>query len=247
MLIALTLMLLTAILLILAAIFYKVRKIHVASFGIESVRSEVFALFSQIEATLALEKITKLSHPLPPTRGWAGSPDFLLRIAEELLKRKPKQVLECSSGISTVVCARILQMNGIGHVYSLEHDPVYAQKTRALLAQHGLEDWATVVDAPLSASDGEQRWYTLSNLHQNANAIEVLIVDGPPATTSPLARYPAIPRLINRMAPAAVVIIDDADRPEEQVILKKWHSEFADFHQSNAFCEKGCVFLERKN
>jgi predicted O-methyltransferase YrrM len=242
-----TFLLLVAIFLLLVAIFYKIRKIHISTFGIAPIKTEVFTLFSQIEATMALQKITELSYPLPPTRGWAGSPDFLLKIAEELILRKPKQVMECSSGISTIICARILQKNGIGHVYSLEHDPIYAQKTRAMLAQHGLEQWATIVDAPLSTGGGEQPWYTLTNLPQSAAAIEVLIVDGPPSTTSPLARYPAIPRLAGRMAPSSVVIIDDADRPDEKIILNQWRKEFPDFVQTDAFCEKGCVFLDRTN
>lgn len=238
--------LLIVILFTCVIILYKVKKIHVASFGIDATRLEVATLFSQIEATLALEKLTKLTYPLPPTRGWAGSPDFLLRVAEELEKRKPRQVVECSSGISTIISARMLQLNGVGHVYSLEHDAEYAQKTRDLLAKHALSEWATVVDAPLSKRDSEQAWYTLSELPASADAVEVLIVDGPPSTTSPLARYPAIPRLLTRMAPSCVVIIDDADRPDEQRILKQWRTEFPDFHQRDAFCEKGCIFLERR-
>jgi hypothetical protein len=75
-------------------------------------------------------------------------------------------------------------------VYSLEHDPISAAETRAMLADHGLDDWATVIDAPLVpvTLGGETfRWYDDSGL-KGLKAIDMLVIDGPPLDTNALAR-----------------------------------------------------------
>ena len=120
-----------------------------------------YVVLSQIEAANALNSLLRTTHPLPPTRGWAASPDFLLALAKHALRVKPEVMVECSSGTSTIVLARCAQINGIGHVYSLEHDEKYAQQSRNQLVEQGLSQFATVIDAPLRAQfiDGESfKW-----------------------------------------------------------------------------------------
>lgn len=228
---------------------HKIKKIHLSSFELlndsKCIKRETEALFSQIQALLALERKLHLQDALPPMRGWAGSPDFLLKTAEEALRRKPTTVMECSSGTSTVVLARCLQLNGSGHVYSLENSPEFAVKTRALLAQHGLSDWATVLDAPLVSKATPTPWYDESAIPTELPAIDMLVVDGPPASTAPLARYPALPRLHSRMSANCILMLDDADRVDEIEIVKRWQSEFSDFERSHLGCEKGLVLMSR--
>lgn len=230
---------------------HKIRRIHLATYQLLTdgaiARREAEALFSQIQSLLALEKTLALPLPLPSMRGWAGSPDFLLRVTEEILKRGARTVVECSSGVSTVVCARSLQINGSGHVYSLEHDPEYAAKTRALLVRHGLTDWATVLDAPLVSEGSATPWYSLAALPTDMPPIDMLVVDGPPQAIGPLARYPALPRLEAKMAPTALIIVDDAARDGEKRMLACWAEEYPAFKQIGAYCEKGCVLAERKS
>lgn len=199
-------------------------------------------LFAQLQALAALERRLALSKALPPMRGWAGSPDFLLNLAEELLEEHPQTVLECSSGVSTVVTARCMQLNGRGHVYSLEHDAKYAEKTRLLLRQHGLSDWATVLHAPLSSDVGSP-WYSLSALPRDLPPVQVLVVDGPPADVAPLARYPALPKLMPLLDRTFTVFMDDADREAEMEIVTKWLQEFPELLQTRVPCEKGLAVL----
>jgi hypothetical protein len=42
-----------------------------------------------------------------------------------------------------------------------------------------------------------------------------------------MARYPALHVLESQLAPNAVVILDDADRPDEQGIVRRWITEVA--------------------
>ncbi len=72
---------------IIIFILYKVRKIHLATYillnNVAATRRETETLFTQIQALLALERKLNLAEALPPMRGWAGSPDFLLTVANE--------------------------------------------------------------------------------------------------------------------------------------------------------------------
>ncbi|TXL65955.1 class I SAM-dependent methyltransferase [Zeimonas arvi] len=241
--------LLVVTLLVLAACFHKIRRTHLATYEISengrATRREAEALFDQIHALLSLGCRLQLPKALPPMRGWAASPDFLLLLANEILDREVRTVLECSSGSSTVIAARCLQLRGRGHVYSLEHDPQYADKTRALLKEHRLQEWATVIDAPLVTREGETPWYSLSNLPATLDNVDLLVIDGPPGGLGPLARYPALPRLHERLAASSTIILDDASREGEQRILERWKTEFPEFRQEFLHLEKGAAVLRR--
>lgn len=230
------------------AILYKVRKIHLVTYrldvAIDDIQHEVRSLYAQIQSYQDLARHLKLEHSLPNLRGWAASPDFLLVITEHTLYHKPTIALECSSGASTIVLARCLQLNGIGHVYSLEHDSYYAQRTRAALIKHGLEAWATVIEAPLTdipALPGH-KWYSLANLPEMELA-DLLVIDGPPHDTCPMARYPALPLLRSRLSNHATVFLDDADRPDEQAAVQRWQVELPGLTHERIACEKGCSKL----
>lgn len=235
------------ILAVVLVTLHKVRRIHLATFpllaAMDATRRESHSIFPQIQALLSLERRLALPDALPAMRGWAGSPDFLLFVADTARERKPRTVLECSSGVSTVVLARCMQKNDSGHVFSLEHSPEYAERTRQMLEFHGLAAWATVIDAPLT---GAQPWYSLENLPTDIGPIELLVVDGPPAASAPLARQSALPRLLDRLADHAAIILDDAARPDEQQIIRQWLESYPSLTASTIPAEKGCVLIEHR-
>lgn len=245
---AIAIALLCAIVLLCLYTLHKVRLIHLLAHDLrDQARLEPANLFRQIEALHALQLDLRLERSLPGTRGWAASPDFLLEVARHALQARPSTVVECSSGTSTLVLARCLQLNGHGIVYSLEHDAHFAEETRVQLRRHGLADWAVVVDAPLREQqhgDATWPWYAHERLPAEL-AIDMLVVDGPPMATRALARYPAGPALFPRMPAGASVFLDDADRADERAMLRRWHSEFPLFAQTARPCEKGCAVLTR--
>ncbi|SEN80631.1 Predicted O-methyltransferase YrrM [Duganella sp. CF517] len=237
----------TLTLLVLALyMLHKLRLVHILLHDVrDQAHHDSAGLFRQMEALQGLYVELDLKHSLPPTRGWAASPDILLELARHARSAKPATVVECSSGISTLVLARCMQMNGAGMVFSLEHDSEYALLTRAQLRRHGLEDWARVIYAPLRPhllSDENWPWYDTSDLPA-CLPIDLLVIDGPPQATRPLARYPAGPLLFKSLAPGASVFLDDAARPDERTVLQRWHKEFPALEQSSRPCEKGCAVL----
>lgn len=142
--------------------------------------------------------------------------------------------------------ARCCQLNGSGHVYSLEHDERFARETRDRLAEHGLEGWATVTHAPLvPTGESEQPWYDLDRLAVPAGRFGMLVVDGPPASIGKLARYPALPQLDRLLMTGARIFLDDARREEEQRALTRWKNEFPNYAQASLDLDKGCAVLTK--
>ena len=233
-------------LLVALYILYKLRAVHVLLYQVhDTARTESAASFRQLEALLGLYIELDLDGSLPATRGWAASPDFLLELATHALSSRPGCVVECSSGTSTLVLARCAQRNGYGKVFSLEHEPLYAEQTRRQLARHGLSAWAEVIDAPLRPyrlGGEEWPWYQ-HELLQRDLAIDMLVIDGPPQATRALARYPAGPLLFPRLSAGAAVFLDDAARPGERAVLQRWEAEFPQLMQTTRPCEKGCTVL----
>ncbi|HZD26111.1 MAG TPA: class I SAM-dependent methyltransferase [Alphaproteobacteria bacterium] len=238
---------LTAVACLLATyLVYKLRQMHVTLYGAHFRLGKL-----STDITQNLQRIEQLSHelrlpgPLPLLRGWAASPDVLLVLTRHVRRASPEVVVECGSGVSTIVLAQAARLNDRGHVYSLEHDADFAQRGREWLQEFGLADWATVIHAPLveTADGGDYAWYDIRNLPRELS-IDLLFVDGPPADTpQPTARYLAGPMLFPRLSPAGVVILDDADRPGETEVVRRWMKEFPQFRLHRHHCEKGCYEL----
>lgn len=188
---------------------------------------EVRELYRQLELLQGITGFLKPVYPLPPTRGWAASPDLLREAMSAVLDQRPACVVEASSGTSTIIIGYCLQRVGAGHVFALEHDPVYAARTRKALADHGLTAYATVIDAPLKEhliNGVRHSWYDTSRLLL-PGPIGLLLVDGPPDTVQQQARYPAVPLLRPFMAPGALVLLDDGARLDERASAERWLAE----------------------
>lgn len=232
---------------LLFLVYHKLSK-AVQTLRHESVQSAT-NVFNQVEGLIAVYAEVRPTRALPKSRGWAASPDFLAVLIRLVQERQPMTVLECSSGFSTVVLAAALRNLGRGKVISLEHDPIFAEKTRLLLMLHGLSSWAQVVDAPLvtqNITGWSGHWYSTQNLESDLR-VDMLVIDGPPHTTAPLARYPALPNLYGRLAQNSVIVLDDSDRPDELTAVNRWLGDYQEMSLSNNFpCEKGCTVIFRE-
>jgi predicted O-methyltransferase YrrM len=160
---------------------------------------------------------------------WALGPEAL----ELVLERIPLNgaaVVECGSGESTIAIGRLLRSRGSGRLQALEHHRGWAAEVRRRVEAEGLGEQVEVIDAPLGPHElapAGCQWYAAEALDRLAPRIDVLLVDGPPASEEHQlrARYPALPALADRLAPGATVILDDIGRPGERWILDRWEAE----------------------
>lgn len=166
---------------------------------------------------------------LPWTEG-AISPAALATVCSEVSLGERRCVVELGSGLSTIVLARLARQMG-GRVWTVEHLPGWAGWVRRALERDDLTDLVRVVEAPLAehplALDGAP-WYAEDALGRlPGEGIELLLVDGPPGYGEGMARsrYPALPALAARLAPDALVVLDDATREAEAEILGRWERE----------------------
>ena len=177
----------------------------------------------------------------------AISPDFGAALAGLLLESRAQSVVEFGSGTSTVIASYCLEQIGRGTLLSLDHDKRYAEVTCAQLREHRLDAIAHVRYAPLcpvTLPAGTWQWYDTSTVSL-PRSIDLLIVDGPPMGVGALARYPALPMFYERLSESAIVVVDDASRPDEQEMVKRWLKEYPAFTHEFLPHEKGTVILRR--
>jgi predicted O-methyltransferase YrrM len=173
---------------------------------------------------------------LPPLGGWAASADFLVILAEHILREKPEIIVEFGSGVSTITAARCIQINKRGRLITYDHDAFFAGTTRERAMRLGLEVDIRVV--PLSANAGfSGKWYEVSDL---PDRIDLIVVDGPPIAIHPETRGGA-GLIIPRLSTNGVVLLDDAQRAGEKAIVERWRRDFPTVSFTYLGTEKGTV------
>jgi predicted O-methyltransferase YrrM len=214
----------------------------------KEVKTEIKQTFRQLEALQNLSAVLPASDVLPATRGWAASPDLLMVLVDLVATERPSLVVECGSGASTLWLALAMRRFEIdGRIVALDHDPVFGAKTRALLARHNVRDLAEVRDAPLESFslDGETYSWYARRAWEDLKGIDLLFVDGPPATTGHQARYPALPLLSGLLSPFATAVLDDLVVPDMQKVLRLWLDAYPDFGSEILPLEKQAAVLRR--
>ena len=176
-----------------------------------------------------LVQVRPLSGRLPlPLGDVAIDARFAALLVDTIRRLRPRLTVECGSGSSTVLGAACLRELGAGRIVSLEHHAEYAEHTRSLLREHGLEEWAEVVTAPLrewEVNGGKMPWYGADPEQFAYPGIDLLVVDGPPRTIGPSARYPAMPLLRPYLSPDCVLLLDDGNRSDECAVALRWAAE----------------------
>ena len=217
--------------------------------GGNEVKKEIKQTFRQLEALHNLSAVLPANNVVPATRGWAASPDLLMVLVDLVITERPSLVVECGSGASTLWLALAMRRFGIdGRIVALDHDPVFGGKTRDFLARHDVGDLAEVRDAPLESFSlgGETYSWYARQAWEDLTGVDLLFVDGPPATTGHQARYPALPLLIGSLSPTATVVLDDLVVPDMQKVLRLWLDIYPDFDSEILPLEKEAAVLRRR-
>ncbi|WP_169517110.1 class I SAM-dependent methyltransferase [Azohydromonas australica] len=205
----------------------------------DAMKRESHNVVQQVEAFLNLQSLwSGQGTPMPPLHGWPVSSDIALHLAELLRTERYDQVIEFGSGSSTLIIARLQQQLGGGRLLTFEHLSKYHEQTTALLQRGGLKESVDLQLAPLASRGGangrEYRYYDCDTaLARTAQALRgvsapklLVFVDGPPAATGAMARYPALDAVLVHFPAAALhFLLDDYGRQDEKDIVKTWEAD----------------------
>jgi predicted O-methyltransferase YrrM len=138
--------------------------------------------------------------------------------------REDRPAPRCLAAPTSLVIAKALAHHG-GQLHSYDQHEPFITAMDAWLAEHGLA--AQFRHAPLTLRDPAWPglWYDIADLPPT---IDLLIIDGPPWAIHPYVRGVA-ERLFSRIAPGGIVLLDDAARPGERVVARRWRRNWPDF------------------
>jgi predicted O-methyltransferase YrrM len=172
-----------------------------------------------------LDRLELPHDALPHLGSWKADTALLRHIVDAVEDLRPQQAVELGCGASTLVLARALQRHGGGRLASYDQHAGFVAATSDWLAEHGLA--ADLRHAPLVAdrSRWSEAWYDLTHLPA---AIDLLVIDGPPWALNPFVRGRA-EVLFSRITPGGMILLDDAARPGERVVARRWREDWPQF------------------
>jgi predicted O-methyltransferase YrrM len=162
---------------------------------------------------------------LPNLGSWKADTVLLHRIVDTIEALRPAQVVELGAGASTLVTAKALALNGGGRLTSFDQHGDFVDATRAWLAEHGLDADLHAADLTEAPGDWPGHWY---DVHHLPERIDLLIIDGPPWSIHPFVRG-AAETLFERIPVGGTVLLDDAARPGERVVARRWRKRWPGF------------------
>ncbi len=183
---------------------------------------------TQAQKTALLDRLGLPRDALPHLGSWKADTYLLHRIVDEIEALRPQHVVELGSGATSLVIAKALSMSGGGRLHSYDqHEPFVAQMHGWLEANQLSAEFH---HAPLTQRDPAWPglWYDLCHVPQ---VIDLLVIDGPPWAVHPFARGMA-ERLFERLSPGGAILLDDAARPGERIVARRWSRKWKDFEFS---------------
>lgn len=149
---------------------------------------------------------------------WSAREEYLAAcITAALTTEGP--VLECGSGLSTVLIGAIAKQRGLCHC-TLEHKPEWAGKVQDYLNDYGFD--TLILSSPLKNYGGFD-WYDI-RVGELPTGFNLIVCDGPPSRTKG-GRYGLLPVLKPKFGAGSVILLDDGYRKDELDIARRWQAE----------------------
>lgn len=148
---------------------------------------------------------------------WSAQHEYLAACLEQA-RDADGPILECGSGLSTILLGAVAQATG-NTVVSLEHEPKYAFKVQHYLDKYHLTTVKLCV-VPLSTY-GEFDWYTPPPLDSLPEKFALVVCDGPPGITRG-GRYGLVPVMLEKLRPDCTILLDDGAREGERETAERW-------------------------
>ncbi len=150
---------------------------------------------------------------------WSALEDYLLACIGHAFTT-PGPILECGSGLSTIVVGAIAKQRGVA-VWTLEHDSEWATRVKNHLDRYAL-DSVVVCTTPLR-DYGSFAWYD-PPLPSMPRDFALVVCDGPPAAGKG-GRYGLAPVMNGNLKTGCIILLDDADRDDEREVARRWERD----------------------
>lgn len=167
--------------------------------------------------------------------GWR----YLRQVVKHTMSTQ-EDILECGSGLTTVILAALT-----------------ASTDRKLLVLEHHSEWLDIVDARLKTLDcsnvnlihaplarfGAYSWYSIpENLFERCT-LDLIVCDGPPSSTHG-GRFGLIPKTSSFLSNKCTILLDDTHRKGEKRVLEIWR-QLVNFHVKNhlSFISKSSALI----
>lgn len=141
--------------------------------------------------------------------GWSGLSEYLMACLQHTDK-SGGYVLECGSGLSTILMGIIGKPKGV-KIISLENSAKWRKRTGWYLHHFNLNN-VSILYSPI-ADKGNYQWYNIEG-HSLPEKISLVILDGPPGDIKG-GRTGFFPECKNLVVRDTVILVDDVERKEE--------------------------------
>jgi hypothetical protein len=148
---------------------------------------------------------------------WSAQHEYLAACLQHV-RETDGPVLECGSGLSTVLMGAVAQARGV-RVYSLEHEGRWATRVQKCLHKYRIHS-VNLSTAPIR-SYGDFDWYSLPALQSVPPRISLVICDGPSGGTRG-GRYGLVPVMMEKLRPDCVILLNDGAPEEERSVAQRW-------------------------
>ena len=159
-------------------------------------------------------------HTIDLDEGWSVGELAFAQIEADLRDANPQSIVEFGSGLSTVRLARAFPD---ARLLSIDHDPVFHQKTVDLLSAQGLAD-SPRVRVDLRTITWARYGMGLHQTYSDGafpDRIDAVLIDGPPGSLY-RGREACLYQVFAKLRVGGIVVLDDFNRPMETAAAEHW-------------------------
>ncbi len=157
---------------------------------------------------------------------------FLACLINDIVVNDRKAVLEFGSGISTIIVARLIKLNGLDcTITTVDESGEWQEIIKRILKKENLSEYVNFVCAPTELSTDLNASYEYNNKtvfdSLGDKKFDLVLIDGPSAWQSKnvMSRASNIKFVKNNLQDKYTIFIDNSDRPGETELTKRIAAE----------------------